>query len=1136
MHRSKFIPAALAAAIGLYGCGGVSDPAPKFNKNPEGGIGNVAPIFNVSNGEFPIPNDILFSLQATKALAGTAESELPASEQEGLDGTMFASYDPTNPVLIGLDHMDGASTLAHIDIKFDGSLDASQTLDARPFVLNATLGSVVPNPNQNVFLLPLRYAGGDPVSTQGSSTSDDATDNETPTLSLAYDYGQAAAFLQLAALVQAGTATAEQQAIFNGMGGLAAVSEVQAELSNAANNPEVRAEIISLDGGTDNVIRITPLRPLEPRTKYLVVLGKNITTATGEAIAESAFYRVMSDDTATQTGSAAAIQSAILGWEQLANGWFSFVESIYAAAGSAIEFDPGIALSYTFSTGDPQAVLKYIAAPALFFTDSATVTAKQDAIANVLSGTFVVFDSDGDTSDVFFSQIPGGQATCAAPPSQEVADACTDAALAAAVNDKLLAQLTDPTWDYFSPTLASAYGTAVAGGATSYSALLTAVGTSAASMAHYLQLSAAEAAINADLPGGGGITIGQYIANTSTSTVSGGLEALLPQPISRSSSIAPSGCLGDLSSGCNNPNNFLYDEDAGTSNGVSVLAQGQITLPYYLSVPDGSNPVPLVNESWEADETLYNTISASLEAAGQDPLPAFPSDKVTYRIPFPAKKADVTVPVVSVYPSEDAIEATRGLLGQPACTAGTDCRPAGGWPVIIYHHGITANRTNALPIGHAMANACLQSATAECFATIAIDQPLHGIAPQSGNVNDLAAVGTPGDNVSLQERHFYYTAGSTIPVAMTDTTGGSGSMFANFANPPTGRDNNRQAAVDLMNLLASLGDMDIDGDATNQPDFNVNRVYFVGHSLGGVNGIPFLSVNNNSAVQASQAAAGVTPNTLVQAAGLMNTGGFYTQLLMSSPSVSFGAPRILATLAASGITQGSSDLEIFLNVIQAVLDSADSMNFAESLGDQNNTSILLTEIVGGDPVNVIPGEYLDPVPDGVTTCTEDGDEAGCELVDARPDGTIPNAADEEVWGIARLNDTFIVDGQAISVNAVTGTPLAGTEPLINLMGAVQTAEDAADRAATPSADPLVNVTRYTRGSHSTPVTAGVTNNGTIITDKFSSARVFSEMVSQLVSLFVSENVGGPIVAVSDGCVIEASDNNDRAACPVGEPQ
>jgi hypothetical protein len=228
------------------------------------------------------------------------------------------------------------------------------------------------------------------------------------------------------------------------------------------------------------------------------------------------------------------------------------------------------------------------------------------------------------------------------------------------------------------------------------------------------------------------------------------------------------------------------------------------------------------------------------------------------------------------------------------------------------------------------------------------------------------------------------------------------------------------------------------------------------------------------------------------------------------------------------------------------------MNYAESLGG-GDMSLLFTEIVGGDSVNTYDGvRFVSPLPAGGAICTDqDTIQDGCVTEVVPSDQTIPNAADAAVWGAERAEldnsyagagsgknagEAWVINGQAVSVTPVSGTPLAGTEPMLTLAGATQT------RETDPDNGKWVGVTRFTRGSHSNPVSAGVTvttdaDGAPIVGDKFSSSRVFAQMAAQIGTLFATHAAGAPDAVVNpatfDGCVIEASASNDRSACPDG---
>ena len=127
-----------------------------------------------------------------------------------------------------------------------------------------------------------------------------------------------------------------------------------------------------------------------------------------------------------------------------------------------------------------------------------------------------------------------------------------------------------------------------------------------------------------------------------------------------------------------------------------LAAQGTVKLPYYL----GTSGADLVTKPWVADSTLASTLNTAFEGAGLS-IPQADSSKstaVNYVFPFPKKQADVEAPVLVLYP------AAATLKG-----------------VVIFQHGITTDRSTALTIGSAMA--------ANGYAVVAIDQPLHGVAP-----------------------------------------------------------------------------------------------------------------------------------------------------------------------------------------------------------------------------------------------------------------------------------------------------------------------------------------------------------------------------------------------------------------------
>lgn len=128
-------------------------------------------------------------------------------------------------------------------------------------------------------------------------------------------------------------------------------------------------------------------------------------------------------------------------------------------------------------------------------------------------------------------------------------------------------------------------------------------------------------------------------------------------------------------------------------------------------------------------------------------------------------------------------------------------------------------------------------------------------------------------------------------------------------------------------------------------------------------------------------------------------------------SAAFG-PDIAAGLAAAGIVKGTPAYESFLGAAQTVVDSGDPVNYASILGAKSQ-GILYFEIVG------------------------DGTPGTSDLV-------VPNTVPDAL--------------AAVTIPATVAAPLAGTEPLLTLLGLVQanTSQTGAD---------LKHSVKFTSGDH-----------------------------------------------------------------------
>jgi dienelactone hydrolase len=333
---------------------------------------------------------------------------------------------------------------------------------------------------------------------------------------------------------------------------------------------------------------------------------------------------------------------------------------------------------------------------------------------------------------------------------------------------------------------------------------------------------------------------------------------------------------------------------------------GTLTLPYYLRTAtqagyyNGANGQPLPGPLagfWRAAPNGYVP-----PFAGQlDPT----STNITFANPFPVKQADVTVPVLMTVPN----------------AASGRTKPAAGWPIVIFNHGITRNRTDALAISATLAS--------QGFAVVAIDQPLHGL-PRANPLNiENTPLGPLAEERTFDVDYVNNTTGAAGPDGVADT---SGTHTINLASLLTSRDNLRQAVADLFVLAASVPGMDI--DANGAGDFDGSSISFVGQSLGAITGTSFLAIE---------------PNVNV---GLLSVpGGGIARLLDGSPT--FG-PRIRAGLAAAANLQPNTpDYDRFMGAAQQVVDAVDPINYGFASA-QN--AIVLHEVVGGG--SVLPDQVI----------------------------------------------------------------------------------------------------------------------------------------------------------------------------------
>ncbi len=249
----------------------------------------------------------------------------------------------------------------------------------------------------------------------------------------------------------------------------------------------------------------------------------------------------------------------------------------------------------------------------------------------------------------------------------------------------------------------------------------------------------------------------------------------------------------------------------------------------------------------------------------------------------------LTVPLMMTIPNEDAVD----FLGQPVLM------PEAGWPIVMYQHGITRNRTDVIAFADAQARAG--------FAVIAIDLPTHGVVDPNNPFN---------------------ASNTAFPTDVEQTFGAnvvSGQNFINIPSLLTSRDNLRQGAANLLTLRRSLGGIINVTTGTAFP-IDTSRVGLIAHSLGGMVAIPYLGVETTP-----------TPSSIVMA------GATITTVLKESTSFS---PVVAQGLARVGVF--GEDVDAFYINAQEIVDAAEPANYAAAAAA--NHHIHLISVIGDETV------------------------------------------------------------------------------------------------------------------------------------------------------------------------------------------
>ncbi|MEX2475872.1 hypothetical protein, partial [Marinobacter sp.] len=846
--RKTSLLAIVAGSAALAGCldsggqtGKNANPVYEID-NPSFPSDGTKPIFRPLDTAFPIPSDPLFFLNPEN------------------DGTMLNGTDPANPVTTGLGFVDGSSILAPFDIKISDSLDPNQSLDARAFI--EIDEEVVPNPDQNVFVLEIEYPTGDSLFQQ---------QREVGGVVDAEKYRHAKRL--------------EEQ------GDTAAADALYQELLE----PRFRIEIITVDadgpagaagGSANNAIRILPVQPMKPKTKYAVVLSNDIVDQNGDPLVQELRFETASNPEFVLSNPALQpFRESMLPARALGSDFFDFKRQVLSEQGQTTAGIPtfdDVTFAISFTTTAVEDVLLANAAPASWFRNQLLIDRKQSVLNDLIAGDFNLSD-----------QTMSG----ASSEDQQI-------------NSRIHELLTDETYRLYDAELAEILTDAKDNSVTVLYGDLIAAEDDDRRLAFILQGTATQATEDAVDVSARAAELAADASDLLDIPAAYDPESGEPSPVRFFSQK-----LGrEVNPAFGQQANLVLVDDIDIQ-----IYEGEITLPYHQQLPDGTDGAPLQTGSW-----LPADFSAKPD------LPQAKSDRVSYRFPFVQKQADVKVPII---------------VGTPDPAFDT---PPNGYPVIIYQHAATQDRSAILPMATAAALLCLAddgglpSNSENCFITVGIDLPLNGVfgeAATSARDEDdpettpgmVEISQQPGASADATERHFDFSANDAMQAATRDQVDNpeSGSLFLNFTNYANTRDNMRQGALDLLHINAllpaiedAINQCQADGDCTNVTAMNTDRVYFISHSLSGMGGVPYPVINN----LAAQDNPDLNP---ILASILYNTGGQFTRIAENSRQTI--APALLPALdAASGglLAQGRTELNIYFNVFQALLDSTDPSAFA----------------------------------------------------------------------------------------------------------------------------------------------------------------------------------------------------------------
>ena len=435
-----------------------------------------------------------------------------------------------------------------------------------------------------------------------------------------------------------------------------------------------------------------------------------------------------------------------------------------------------------------------------------------------------------------------------------------------------------------------------------------------------------------------------------------------------------------------------------------ILYMGSFNVPYYLGAQTAEAPTAPLNTRWTAacdsgailaqqpegviPETPVSANDGLCSALSQGQLRDLELDSARHLTKF------------NTIPKINSVETVPVIMTAPNAAA-----PETGWPVVILAHGITSCKENMLAVTAAL--------TQQGFATVAIDQPLHGERGFNG-------INASGESCGVEN--------------------GNATVYMNLANLLVTRDNLRQSVADLLALRMAL-------NTAEGISLDMSNVQLLGMSLGSITGASAVALANTPSGSAMMDAA-----YNMKSAALSVPGGAVANFLLESAS--FGA------LIRASVILGADTLKP--GFVAYLTDNSPCMPLAQNQASFTGCASQYVDAYldslageeGGAATLAAIQATIAQFAFAAQTITDSGDPNNYAQLLAVSETPVYLA---EVIGSGVNSET----SDRVIPNQTTRMPLGGTEPLASLLGAT-----ALDAVAGPQALAGNVIARFTAGSHS----------------------------------------------------------------------